>query len=127
PACAPGVGPHHRRPGRAGRLPTDRRGGSQEGKSRGPARPPPATVGGARPAAETADGPRRAGGPPRLAEASAVREGLNEPGPGLHDGTIRSLPSAAWIAPQGAARNGRLMRRRAFPLAPPPGAATIRA
>src|SRR4051812_22251542 len=43
-----------------------------------------------------------AGGPPRLAEASAVREELNKPGPGLHDGTIQSLVSAAWVAQKGA-------------------------
>ena len=63
-----------------------------KGGRRGPTRPPPATVGGARPAAETTDGAGRAGRPPRFAESSAVREGLNEPGPGPLIRTIRPTP-----------------------------------
>src|SRR5207248_1041986 len=85
----PGSGPHHRRPGWIGRLPADRRGGGEERRRRGPTRPAPAPVGGARRAAETIDGAGREGRPPRLAKSSAVEEGLNEPGPGPLIGTIR--------------------------------------
>ena len=52
-------------------------------------RPSPATVGRARPAAETVELAGRTGGPPGLAGSSALREGLNEPGPGPFGGPFR--------------------------------------
>src|SRR5262245_64879058 len=76
----PGSVSHHRRPRRAGGLPADHRGESRQGRGpQDPTRSTPAAIGGARAAPETADGAGRTGRPPRLAESSAIREGLSEP------------------------------------------------
>ena len=88
--CASGAGPHHRRPRRAGRSPAaDRRGGSQSRERRGPARPPPPTLGRAEPAAEAVKHAGRTGDAAGLAGPPAVRAGLNQPGAGPLVGMFR--------------------------------------
>src|SRR5271157_6097839 len=106
PPCTSGAGPHYRRPRRAGRFPAARRrGGSQSRGRRGPARPPPETAGGTRPAAEAVEHAGRTADAAGLAGSPAIRAGLNEPGPDPLVETFRPSSPDCAFCPRGLNRS----------------------